>query len=475
VPRIYRHEAKSVTLNLPLEREFRSDALTLIEEDHVTVPPGTTEPLGSAKDLPPAPPAIGLDSDAEPALPKMRAGAVWAMIILTFGTSMSMIVPMAYSLTVRLAQLAPGQEQLLGYIIGAGALANVLTMPVLGILSDRTRSRLGRRRPWAIGGAVVGLLGLAFMAVAPSVLLVGLGWAITLVAWQTAGNQVTYVQGDKLPEDQRGRVAALTGFANLGAPVIGIALVSGVSTDNLALFLLPGVVGVVGLVLFTVLVREDSRNLVTTAVSIGDVVSKYVFDPRQHRDYAWNWLGRFVLFFGLSFTTTYGTYFMASRLGLPVEQVAGVVAVAGLGGIAASALGAIGAGFLSDRLHRRKVFVLVAGIVALGAGVLSASSYSLTGILAGSILNMLAIGIFSTADQAIYLDTLPDRAESGRFIAIINLAQQIPTAIGPFVAPTVLAIGAVAGAPNYTLLFVASGVLFLAGALMIVLRVRGVR
>lgn len=406
----------------------------------------------------------------------MRPGAIWALTLLTLGGTMAVVVPMAYSLTVRLAVLAPGQENLLGYIIGAGALLNVLTMPVLGVLSDRTRTRIGRRRPWAIGGMVVGLVGLVGLALAPSVLILGAVWAVTLCAWQTAGNQSTYAQGDKLPEEQRGRVAALTGFASLAASVIGMSLVTPFSSNMLLLFVIPGVVGVIGVLIFVLAVREDSRAMELPRTDLKEVLSKFVFNPRRYPDYGWNWAGRFVLFFGLSFTTTYGTYFMGSRLDMPVADLAGIMAVSGLGGVVASALGALGAGFLSDRIKRRKVFVLVAAFVGLGASVLSATSYSLPGVIGGSILNMLAIGIFSTVDQAIFLDTLPDRAESGRFISIIGLAQQIPTALGPFVAPVLLGIGVAAGGtPNYTLLFLFSGALFLIGGLLIVVKVRGVR
>ena len=300
----------------------------------------------------------------EASLPRMRASVIWALVLMTFGTSMAMVVPLAYALTVRIADLAPGREDLLGYIIGAAAIANVVTMPLIGVLSDRTRTRLGRRRPWVIGGGVVGLLGLFALAVAPSVLLLGIGWMVTLVAWQSAGNQATYLQGDKLPEEQRGRVAAFTGFANLVAPIIGIVIVSGFSSNMLALFLVPGIVGIVGIALFTALVLEDSRDLVVEPISVRSVLGKYVFSPRRHRDYGWNWLGRFILFFGLSFTTTYGTFFLASRMNLEVNQVAGLVAITGLGGVVAGAIGALGAGFLSDRLHRRKIFVLIGGALA---------------------------------------------------------------------------------------------------------------
>jgi MFS family permease len=439
----------------------------LIEEDQMTVPHDVARTAG--------PSASAADGEPGHDMPRMRAGAVWALIILTLGTSMSMVVPMAYSLTLRLSQLAPGREELLGYVIGAGALANLVTMPLFGVLSDRTRSRFGRRRPWAVGGVLIGLLGLAAMATVSSVVLLGAAWIVTLVAFQTAWNQASYVQGDQLPEAQRGRVSALTGFANMGAPIIGIGLVSGVSSNNLALFLLPGLIGLIGVLVFVFAVPEDSRELVTQRVGIGEVLGKYVFNPRRYPDYAWNWLGRALLFFGLSFTTTYGTFFMASRLGLRVEELGGLLALAGLGGLATSAVGALGAGFLSDRLRRRKIFVLVAGLIGLGATVLSAFSYSLPGVIGGSLLTTLAIGVFSTVDQAILLDVLPSRSESGRFLSISNLAQQVPTALGPLAAPLLLTVGGAAGAPNYTLLFLVSGALFLLGSLVIVLRVRSVR
>jgi MFS family permease len=450
----------------------------LIEEDHMTVPPAVPGSGGPVLDplTAPIPAEPAVEPIDAPTLSKVSSATIWSLVVLTLGATMAVLVPIAYSLTVRLATLAPGQERLLGYVIGVGALANVLTMPLFGVLSDRTRSRWGRRRPWAIGGAVVGVAGLVALATAPSVLVLGAAWAVTIVAWQTAGNQATYVQGDKLPEEQRGRVAALTGFASLAASVIGISLVTPFASNQLLLFLIPGLVGVVGVLIFCLVVREDSRKLEFATVSVGEVLGKYLFSPRQHRDYAWNWAGRFVLFFGLSFTTTYGTFFMATRLQMPVEQLAPLMAISGLGGVVASALGALGAGFLSDRLKRRKVFVLVAGAIGLGSGVLSALSYSIPGVIGGSILALFAIGVFSSVDQAIFLDILPDRTQTGRFISIMALAQQIPTAVGPFVAPTVLGIGVAAGAtPNYTLLFVASGACFLVGSALIVLKVRGVR
>ncbi|SNS68906.1 hypothetical protein SAMN05216276_10146 [Streptosporangium subroseum] len=54
---------------------------------------------------------------------------------------MAFVTPIAISLAIRVTQLAPGHEEYLGYIIAA-----VLAAPLFGMLSDRTRTRLGRRR-----------------------------------------------------------------------------------------------------------------------------------------------------------------------------------------------------------------------------------------------------------------------------------------------------------------------------------------
>ena len=46
--------------------------------------------------------------------------------------------------------MAPG---VVGLMFAAGRIWDAVTDPAVGYLSDRTRTRLGRRRPWKIGRA----------------------------------------------------------------------------------------------------------------------------------------------------------------------------------------------------------------------------------------------------------------------------------------------------------------------------------
>lgn len=425
--------------------------------------------------VPPAPPA----SQTEPslALPRVSARYIWFMVLAQFGVFMAFITPVGISLSVRVAQLAPGHEEYLGYITGAGATAIVLTAPFLGVLSDRTRTRLGRRRPFMIGGMLLGVVSLVVMATAPSVFVLGLGWVLAQLGWGQALAALTNSQADRLPEEQRGKVAGLVGFATLVAPVAGVVLASRFVGDALLLFLVPGSVGVLLVTLFVCLVREqDSRDLpLGDPLTLRLLTRKYVFDPRRYPDYSWNWLSRFLFYFGLTLNTTFVAFFLAARLGISVADAAGTVAVLSGLGVLATAAGALGGGFLSDKLRRRRVFVLAAGtIFALGAVVMAVAS-SLPLLFAGSVTTSIGLGMFSAVDQALALDVLPERqTDAGRFMGIMGFATSVPQSVAPLVAPVFLAVGATAADKDYSLLFiVAAACTVLSG--LVVLRVKAVR
>ncbi|MEU4160869.1 MFS transporter [Actinoplanes sp. NPDC026670] len=421
--------------------------------------------------LPPAP------DPTKPAGPVEKVGNtyIWLLVAAQFGVFVAFITPIAISLAIRVGQLAPGHEEYLGYITGTGALIPLLTGPLLGVLSDRTRSRFGRRRPWMVAGTVVGMISLLVMATAPSIPVLGAGWILAQLGWGSALGNLQISTADRLPEEQRGKVAGLAGFAQQIGPVLGVALSGGLSGDNVLLFLIPGVVGALLVMAFVVFVTErDSRDMpLGPALTAGTLAAKYLYDPRRYPDFSWNWLGRFLFYFGLTFNTTFTAFFFAARLDMTVEEVAGLIAVLGGVGILATATGAIGGGFLSDRLHRRRPFILTSGAVfGLGA-VLMAVAPGTALLFTGSLICSLGIGAFAAVDQALLLDVLPERdTDAGRFMGITGFATSIPQAAGPFIAPLFLAVGG--GEKNYTLLYVvAAACTVLAG--VVVLRIKSVK
>lgn len=438
-----------------------------LHDEGVTVTNSLTEP-GEATA------ASAVESESRQ--PMSRSYIFWLMLA-SFGASMAMMVPLSYGIAVRITELAPGHEEVLGYITGSAQLVYLIVSPLLGIWSDRTRSRFGRRTPFLYLGTAIGFAGIVVIGLAPSLLIIGAGWILGMTGWSIAGAALQTLQADKLPEAQRGKVSALTGLMNQIAPVLGIGVAYAVSSSTLLIFVVPGVIGALLLALFPLIKPEGSAKDLpdVNRVTVKSVMTSYGFNVRKYPDFAWNWLGRFVFFIGLYFNTTFGTFFYAQRLALPVREVAGIVATVGMLGVLAATAGALVGGFLSDKLQRRRRFIMIAALLFVVGAVVEATAWSLPQIIIGAILMQLAIAIFATVNQAMVYAIIPERDQTGRYMAVIQFAQKIPSAVAPLIAGVVITIGSVGDVKNYTLLYLTGAVFALVGGLIIMLKVTSVR
>jgi MFS family permease len=402
---------------------------------------------------------------------------ITVLVAASFGAALVLIVPIAFTLALRVDQLAPGRPSALGYLIGAGSIGTLMSGPVVGILSDRTRTRWGRRRPFTVAGTLLGLVSIPVMAYAPGLVVLGTGWVLASLGWGTALGSIGSYQADRLPAHQRGKVAGLTGMTSYVAPICGILLASPVTHDPLLVFLLPAAAGVPLVALFVLFAHEeDSRHLVHDGrLTLGSVLRSYGYRPGAHPDFSWNWLGRFVFFSGLSLITSYSTFFYSERLAIPVQSIAPTIAVISTAGVVASVGGSLLGGALSDRVGRRRPFVL-AGAVLYGAGTaVSASAHSLPVLIVGAVGSSLGVAVFLTANQALVLDVLPHReTQAGRYMAIAAFSQSIPTALAPLFAPLVLMLGT-RPEPSFTALYLTAGALAALGGAIVTLGVRGAR
>ncbi|HEX3606596.1 MAG TPA: MFS transporter, partial [Candidatus Dormibacteraeota bacterium] len=104
-----------------------------------------------------------------------------------------------------------GSDALVGRATAAGGVFALLVPLIAGWLSDRTRTRWGRRRPWMVAGTALNVLALALIAFAwtPAVLII---FAVALQASNNvAGAAYSGVIPDVVPEQQRGRASGLLG------------------------------------------------------------------------------------------------------------------------------------------------------------------------------------------------------------------------------------------------------------------------
>lgn len=391
---------------------------------------------------------------------------------LNFGLYLTVMMPAMFSLPHKVALLDPtGKALTLGLVATVGAVASIIAGPAAGILSDRTRTRWGRRPPWLLGGIVVAAGGSIVVAASPNVPALILGWVIVCVGGAGAAAAITPIVAERVPEQQRGSVGAIVGVATQIAGVLGYTLGSFLTWNLLVLFALPwillAVISVVWVLTFPDVNADVSHS------SLRSAFKQMVFNPRKHPDFSWVWLGKLFMQITLAFLSTYQLYFLGDRLGFTPEEAGARLGLVGGLGILITMTFAIGSGLLSDKLKRRKPFILTSAILAAIGMSLMAYTDGFGLFLAAVLTIMGSAGMFGAVDVALASDLVPDRSQAGRWMSTYNVAATLSTAIAPLMGSVLLMVGTDDGT-NYTALFLV-GAMFALTTGAITFKIRGVR
>jgi MFS family permease len=359
--------------------------------------------------------------------PPPRLGlSLGALALPTFALALGISILTTYA--PLLLGEATSSAGAIGIAVGAeGAFALFLPL-LIGSLSDRTRSRLGRRIPYALIGVP--------LLVAPLVILPfahGYAEAVALVSLFFVGYHIYYppyqaLFAELVPATHQGRAQGWQGvMRGLG---LGVALVAG----GLLLSVwtpLPFLLGALAAVLATVvLVREVGRKERTApapaavAVEPGPGVFRLVRERADVRAFvAANALWE-LSFMGLK---TFIVLFVVKGLGESVGTASAVMGVVA----GAYVVAAFGAGRVADavgihRLMRISIWVYGVGLL-VGAGLSSLSSF-----LIGLPVIALAGAVVMTLPYGILAGMTPAGAE-GALSGLFGFSRALGAVLGPIV------------------------------------------
>ncbi|WP_327085021.1 MFS transporter [Nonomuraea sp. NBC_01738] len=362
------------------------------------------------------------------------------------------------------------KEATLALIFAVGAVAAAVANPMFGALSDRTRSRYGRRRPWVLAGGLVCAAAMAWLGFQDSLGGMIVGWALAQLAFTAVLATAVAAVPDQVPIGQRGRVSALAGVAQLTGPLIG-----GIAVTLLVTGLLPGYLMMSVLLLATVL----PFALFTTEPDPGPPAARGGFlrglriDLRANPDFAWAWISRFLVNLSLSMGIGYLLYFLRDGVGyerlFPGSSVQqGVLILMAIFTLSSVVPGLL-AGWLSDRHGRRRIVVCVGGLTMAAAALMLALVPGWGAVMAAAALLGAGTGVFSSVDQAMVTQLLPADADRAKDLGVVSLANAGAGVLGPVVAAPL-----VTSAGGYPLMYGVAAVSAIAGATL-VWRIRGVR
>lgn len=404
-----------------------------------------------------------------------RVGRLFATLygLAYTGLWMALLPPIVEGLAMRVRDIAPASAaDSLSLVVVAGALVALVGNPLFGLLSDRTASRHGMRRPWLIGGALGGFLGLAVVALATSIPQLLFGWCVTQLAYNAQLAALAAIFSDQIPPSQRGKVS---GVVNLTVPVGligGTYLVQAMPYSALLMLLVPAAVALIFALALAGLLHD--RQLGGARLPRFDwraLLGCLWINPLRFPDFAWTWSSRFLLFAGVAALMTYQEFYLIQQLHCPPGEVPRLIFLATLVQSSMVAVFGLVAGGWTDAVGRRKVFVSVTALVYALALLMIAFAPSYAVFLVGMAVTGMAQGAYLAVDLALVNDVLPEReSHAARNLGIFNMAIVLPQLLMPAIAPAILS----ASGGSYAWLFAIAAILAALGAWTI-LPVRGVR
>lgn len=372
------------------------------------------------------------------------------------------------------------QNTAVGVALGLGGLLAMTVPPLVGAWSDRLNTRFGRRRPIMVAGTLLTIPGLVLLMTAGSYLQIVIGYAIIQFFFNAAGAAYAGIIPDVVPAQQVGKASGfLATMTQLG---IGGGLgVTSLMTGNRAIYLVMGAVAALSLVPTVWAARTEGMQPIEPPPhrSLGESIREFA-RPFHEGDFAWVIFTRLMVSSGITVVLYFLVNFFKDVVLAPTTSAAAgsftsnweLVVVA-----TALPFGFFG-GQLSDRIHRRKIFVYLSGaaqsFVALTFILFYPKSIPL--VFALGVAYGIGYGLYFAVDWALAVDTLPDKTKSAKDMGLFHVALTLPQAILPLFGGALIDFlnRTMGGNVGYRVVF-SSAVVFLFVGTVLVSRIKSVR
>ncbi len=381
---------------------------------------------------------------------------------------------------------------LLGITTVIGAFVSMLIGPIAGVLSDESRSRWGRRRPFLAAGVAANAVALLALIGARTLA----GFVLAFVAVQCFANlggfPYTALIPDQVPDLQKGKATGFAGFAEVigrlvgaivggllisapaAAAVLGSALFffpPGARSDPMLPLIALTIAVIVGAMLFTVVcVREEVPAAPAHGRRARLLWHAFTFDVRQERSFAWLLAARAFRMLAINTIVTFLLYYVRDYLGAAdVEDANAKLGYLFAVSSVTTLPSALAVGFLIDRHQRRKFWVYAssAGLIVVCLAFILVQHFG-QALVVGAGFG-LCYGAYFTSDWALALSLLPKGDEAAKYMGIWGIAGTFPQVLAPGIGGLLLdAFNRMGRNWGYPVLFLTVVLYLIVGTVMLI-------
>lgn len=376
------------------------------------------------------------------------------------------------------------QSTAIGVAIGVGGLLAMTVPPLVGAWSDRMQTRFGRRRPIMVAGTLLTLPGLFLLMTAGSYPQIVVGVVIVQFFFNAAGAVYAGIIPDVVPAQEFGKASGfLATMTQLGIGA-GLGVTSFVepkdssAAPNTAIYYIFAAVILLTLVptIWAAHGEGSAPVHIQPRRPAGEAVREFL-RPLHEGDFAWVVFTRLMISSGITAVLYNLHNFFRDVVLTPAtnpdvftsnwELVVVVTALP---------FGFFG-GLVSDRLHRRKAFVYLAGAAQAFVALVFIVFYptALPLVFALGVAYGVGYGLYFAVDWALACDTLPDKSQSAKDMGLFHIALTMPQAFIPLFGGRLIdLLNGSNGNGGYRVVF-SSAVVFLFLGTVLVSRIKSVR
>lgn len=310
-------------------------------------------------------------------------------------------------------------------------LINIFVQPWVGERSDRTRSRLGKRKPWIIVGAPIAILGFIFIPVAQSIIAIMVFILITNFGMALFRSPTISWLGDLFKPEERSKA---NGVINLMGGVGGLLAYFGGgllfnSLGREAPFIAGAIAMIIALVVVLLLVKEPKEEVAEVVIpkeKAGVIKNLKTVFTAENKSGMWVLFGILFWFMAFNALETGLSSFAVFSLGIAPGTASIVASVANLAFI----IFAVPAGFIAVKFGRRKTILWgLTGLV-----IVFLLSYFLVGGLVSLIVALVCTGFLWAL---VNVNSLPlvydygDEKRIGAYTGLYYFSSQTAAVLGP--------------------------------------------
>ncbi|MFP3125615.1 MFS transporter [Ectobacillus funiculus] len=389
----------------------------------------------------------------------MKKTPFWRLLVAGLiggGTAVAPLVLLGFGLSTLIVIKIVGQEHAtaaFGMASGISGIAIVIFGLFSGVIADKTRVRMGRRKFWMIAGSIGGAISMLALTYATSIPV----FVISLCLINFFYGMVTLSFGALVPEqvdpEKFGRISGIMGaggpiFVMTGQMLMGVFANSTLEQKMFAIIIVQLIGGMIG----AFLIKDNYYAGATKGEKKSMGIRGFYPSFKQHPNYTWALLTKLFINFtnaGMSMLVL----FYITRFHLPQVRIFEIMALTAPAIMLMVGAGILG-GFLSDRLKKQKPFVFGAALLTGICLITFAFSSNVTWVIVGNFIFNFGFGMYTAVDIALVNRILPSKENAGKDISIMNTTTNLASTLVNFAAPALIAFGASSfGGDGYTFFF----------------------